>query len=175
MGALRVAIGRMPAFAGHAGPLQAVAELPRQVADAALADRVTLGRQLLGQMRRTLAGPAQRRLRITARTRLHQGIQIAQQGRIFDAQALASAAPGPHPRVTTGRGGLVGGQAGQFAQPGVNRRARQSARVRHRRDAATSQCTRFHGGPNAQRRFVQPTGQRPELLFDDDVASIPKG
>src|SRR5712692_3088851 len=69
--------------------LQAVAPLPEQYGDHPMARAMALAGQFAGQVPHALAGPPQRRLRISPRGRLDQLLQVRHQRRILIDRALA--------------------------------------------------------------------------------------
>src|SRR5580658_3906667 len=89
---LRVAVGMILPFLGLAVTLQAVATLPEELSDLGMTDRMPSSRQFRRQHSSALAGPAQRRLRITARRRLNHRVQGRRQARIVGRQRVSSTA-----------------------------------------------------------------------------------
>ena len=89
---LRIAVRMRRALAGLAIPLQAVVELMQQFGHQRMAHLMPAAPQFFGQPAHALAGPAQRRLRVATRARLHQLLQIPQQGRILGLSLLAAPA-----------------------------------------------------------------------------------
>src|SRR5207244_1121613 len=85
------------ALRGLAVGLQTITRLTEQVGDQGAADRVTLRLQRLRQVAHALAGPPQWRLRITARRRLDQGLEIGEQPRILGDRSLAPSARSANP------------------------------------------------------------------------------
>src|SRR5207253_6529182 len=73
---LRIPVGVAVALRGFAVALQTVTRLIEQVGDQGAADLVTLRLQRLRQAAHALAGPPQRRFRITAGRRLDQRLEI---------------------------------------------------------------------------------------------------
>ena len=71
--------------------LQAVAQLVQQLAHQLMGQLVALLPQLAGQLAHALARPAQRRLRVSPRHRLHQSFQILLQAGILAHCFLAPA------------------------------------------------------------------------------------
>src|SRR3984893_11174703 len=102
---LRIPVGVAVALRGFAVALQTVTRLIEQVGDQGAADLVTLRLQRLRQAAHALAGPPQRRSRITACRRLDQRLEIHEQrrvprfreGRLFEI-VLFRPAPGPRTR-----------------------------------------------------------------------------
>jgi hypothetical protein len=91
---LRVAVGMIRAFLGLPGPLQPVVHRAQKLRDLLMADRMLLARELRRQRPCALAGPTQRRLRVTPRQRLHQGVQRSRQlGVAHHERATAPAGP----------------------------------------------------------------------------------
>ena len=76
---LRIAIGMAVAFPGLAIGQQAELLLVQQLADHRAADPVAFRRQSRRQLRQAFAGPAQRRHRIAALTRIDQRQQVGQE------------------------------------------------------------------------------------------------
>ncbi len=79
---LRIPVGVAVALRGFAVALQTVTRLIEQVGDQGAADLVTLRLQRLRQAAHALAGPPQRRFRITAGRRLDQRLEIREQRRV---------------------------------------------------------------------------------------------
>src|SRR5207244_538446 len=80
------------AFAGLAVGLQTVTRRIEQAGHRAVADRVVLAGKFLGQLSRAFASPAQRRLWMAARHRIHQSVQGVPQTRIGLHQKFAPTA-----------------------------------------------------------------------------------
>src|ERR1700751_4766126 len=94
---LRIPVGVAVAFRGLAVALQTVTRLIEQVADQGAADLVTLRFQRLRQAAHALAGPPQRRLRITAGRRFDQGFEIGKQRRVLENRRLTPGSRPPNP------------------------------------------------------------------------------
>ena len=157
---LRIAVRVAVALRGFAVGLQTVTRLTEQVGDQGAADRVTLRLQRLRQVAHALAGPPQWRLRITARRRLDQGLEIGEQPRVLGDRSLASRARSPYPRRRArprGGGGLV---LRQFFQAPPNRARRNPSRHRDRRDPAITrgECLRRRDQTTAP--FIEKRGDR---------------
>ncbi len=163
---LRVTISLVAPFARLAGRLQAVIQLGQQITDGPLAHRMTLRHQFLGQARRTLTGPAQRRPRITARRRVDQRIQGAQKRRIFRRQFLAPTSLGPNTAPPRGHRLPTRWRHRQLAQTGIDRRTRQTHRTRYGTDAPMAEGTRLNRCPQPQRGFVQTARKRLKFLLN---------
>src|ERR1700730_15645074 len=99
---LRIPVGVAVALRGLAVALQTVTRLVEQVGDQGATDLVTLRLQRLRQAAHALAGPPQRRLRITAGRRLDQRLEIWEQRRVLANRRLAPRSRPPNPL-----GGLV--------------------------------------------------------------------
>jgi len=126
--------------------------------------------QLLDQARGTLASPAQRRLRVAARRRFNQGIEVAQQRRVFVGQLLAATAFGANAAQIRGQRCVRRGHR-ELAQAGIDGGARQAHGVRHHRDTPTTECTGLDCRPQPQRRLVQAPGKR-AIFFLDHLVCI---
>ena len=103
--------------------MQAVVELAQQIGDHVVPDAVAHRLQRLGQIAQTATGPQQRRLRITARRRLDQTLQVGQQRGVGLAQLLAAAARTTHPpRAPVSRCRLA-----KFGEAAIDSAARNSS------------------------------------------------
>ena len=128
--------------------LQTVPRALEQGGDGSRTHGMALLGERVGQLRRALTGPAQRRLRVAPRRRLDQRQQRREQGRIARRQRPPAPARatdplgGPHP-LPPGRP--------HVAQAGMNRRSRQSGRARHHAHAAIPDlaCLRRRPLPSA--------------------------
>ena len=78
---LGVAIGMAGSLLRFAVGLQTVTELVQQLGHHAVTSLVALTIEFGGQVANALTGPAQRRLRIAARERLDQPLQVALESR----------------------------------------------------------------------------------------------
>ena len=134
---LRVPIRMAVALQRLTIALQAEAHAVQQFADQRTAHLVTLGLQFLGQPPQALACPAQRRLRVAARTRLNQRAQIAQQRCILHHRRLAPAARAPNPIQI---GWL---RRRQLSQSPPDRARRNAGCRRYRSDPAIAGRRRF--------------------------------
>src|SRR5947209_15088441 len=97
MSELRIPVGVAVTLGGLAVALQTVTRLIEQVGDQGAADCVTLRLQRLRQAAHALAGPPQRRLRITACRRLDQGLEIREQPGVLGDRSLAPSARSANP------------------------------------------------------------------------------
>src|SRR5438105_3237977 len=148
------------AFAGLAVGLQTVTRRIEQKGHRAVADRVVLPSKFLGQLPRAFASPAQRRLRMAARHRIHQSIQGVPQTRIGLNQKFA-----PTTRTTNAWAGqrlhsLLGFQ---LAHAGQNRCPGNPRGVGYMADAAPAQLHSFRGGPLSPHAFVHNYSKGMEL------------
>ena len=130
---------------------------------------MTLAVQLLRQASRTLACPAQCRLRIAPCRGLDQRIQIAQQGRILGNEFLAPTT-GHANSTLSGHTGIKRScrhrSATEFRKPGMDRCPRQAHRASYGTDATAPETARLNGRPQSQRCFIQPISQRSVLDLD---------
>src|SRR5438132_8976627 len=148
------------ALAGLAVGLQTVTRRIEQKGHRAVADRVVLPSKFLGQLPRAFASPAQRRLRMAARHRIHQSIQGVPQTRIGLNQKFA-----PTTRTTNAWAGqrlhsLLGFQ---LAHAGQNRCPGNPRGVGYMADAAPAQLHSFRGGPLSPHAFVHNYSKGMEL------------
>jgi hypothetical protein len=79
---LRITIRMVAPFKRLGVGLQAVALRFEQLSHGNVTDLMPLASQFVGQFPQTLAGPAQRRLRVTACHRINQQFEVGQQGGI---------------------------------------------------------------------------------------------
>src|SRR5262249_53607254 len=121
---LRVAVGVTPPLVRLAVGLQAVAGLLQQAAHGGRPHRVALGGQTAGQPARALAGPAQRRLRVTAAAGLDQPFQRRADAGVDRGSRLAA---GARPALVARRRGVAGVQFADAAADGAVRQARGGA------------------------------------------------
>jgi hypothetical protein len=127
---------------------------------------VTLRLQRLRQAAHALAGPPQRRLRITARRRFDQGLEIGEQLWVLGDRSLASRARSPNPlrraRPRESRRLVLR----QFFQAPPDRARRNPGRHRDRRDPAITrgECLRRRDQTTAP--FIEKRGHRRKPLSD---------
>src|SRR3984893_12219327 len=155
---LRIPVGVAVALRGLAVALQTVTRLIEQVGDQGAADLVTLRLQRLRQAAHALAGPPQRRLRITAGRRLDQRLEIWEQRRVLANRRLAPRSRPPNPL-----GGLV---LRQFLQASSDRARRYPGRHRHRRDPPITHRERLGRRDQATAPFIEKGGHRRKPLSD---------
>ena len=127
-------------------------------------DRVPLQRQLLREMARALAGPAQGRLWIAPRQRSHQAIQLNAQLRVGLAQPLAPTARLAQSRTDFRIGAAFSGH--QLGQPFAYRVRRHPRGVAHRTHATPTIGPRFGRRPMSTRSLIQHRCQRSVLRFN---------
>lgn len=155
---LRIAVRVVRAFLRLSVRLQAVLHAPQQLGNRLVTDRMPVRRQFGRERPRALNGPAERRLWIPTRQRVHQRLQPIGQRRIAQLQHRASSARAAHAAEREGR--LV-----QLVQPLGNRDARQPTRATHRRDASSAELARFARGKQAPCPLVQMRPQLPDSLL----------
>ena len=136
---LGVAVGMVRPLAGLPIGLQAVSEVAQKIGDHVVRDAMPETSKLGRQIAQALGGPPQRRHRIAACRRLHQGSEIAEQRRIGVHEGRAS---GPLPAHPTRRR-LGRRLAAQFRQPATDRAARNAGDPRDGHDPATPSRQRF--------------------------------
>ena len=104
---LRVAVGVIRPLLGLPIPLQAVVQVPQELGDLLVADRVLLRRSVAASVRVLLQVQRRGDAGITARQRFHQGFQPPRQRRIVhDQQRAAGPRPANPPGGQRGRGQL---------------------------------------------------------------------
>src|SRR6202047_3831302 len=155
---LRIPVGVAVALRGLAVALQTVTRLIEQVGDQGAADLVTLRLQRLRQAAHALAGPPQRRLRITAGRRLDQRLEIWEQRRVLANRRLAPRSRPPNPL-----GGLV---LRQFLQASSDRARRYPGRHRHRRDPPITRGERLGRRDQTTTPFIKKRGHCRKPLSD---------
>jgi hypothetical protein len=101
---LRVTIRMIVTLFGLAVTLQAVPFFSQELGDFGVADLVMSSRQLRGKRAGTLAGPAQRRLRVAARGGLNHAVQGRCQAGIIERQGVPAAALMANPTCGQRRG-----------------------------------------------------------------------
>ena len=125
----------------------------------ALADRVTLGRKTIRQMRGAVACPAQWALRITTRHRLKMTLQRHHKVRVQLRHTLAPAT-GPTQTPRWRLAGSLGNHAGRkLLQASPNSAARHARRLGHPCNASTPDGARFRRRPQAPGAFVKNRAQ----------------
>src|SRR5271167_40973 len=155
---LRIPVGMAVALRGLAVALQAVPRLIEQVADQGAADLVTLRLQRLRQPAHALAGPPQRRSRITPRRRLDQRPEIVEQCRVLGSRRFASGSRPPDPlRRFVPR---------QFLQAPPDRARRNPGRQRDRRDPAITRSECLGRRDQTAAPFIEKRGHRGKSLSD---------
>ncbi len=144
------------ALTGLSCRLQAESSLSQQVAHRALTDSMSFSIELFGQSVGTLAGPPERRHRVTACNWIHQGVKRLHQSGILVDQLLSSAASRSDSLPLATRLPRRHSGSLQFGKTGINRRARQACRLGDQTDTTTPKATGFRCRPGAQGSLVQP-------------------
>src|SRR6516225_9824250 len=115
--------------------------------------------QLGSQLTHALTCPAQRRLRVTARHRFDEGLQIPLQGRVLVNRPLSACPLAPDSLTACRfRRGLEFGHAADYSPAG------QSAGPSHRRDSAETNGFSFSRCDQTPRAFVQDTRENVEFI-----------
>src|SRR5208282_1711409 len=155
---LRIPVGMTVALRSLAVALQAVARLIEQVADQGAADLVTLRLQRLRQVAHALAGPPQRRFRITACRRLDQRLEIVAQRGVPGNRRFASGSRPPDP--------LRGLVPRQFLQTPPDRARRNPGCHRDRRDPAITRGECLGRRNQTTAPFIEKRGhhRKPSLM-----------
>jgi hypothetical protein len=141
--------------------LQAVAPGLQQPQHSAIDDIVAHRAQRLRQLRAALRRPAQRRLRIAARHRVHEPLKILREPRLAleDRHPPAMAAHPARQRPLTGL---------KLGQPAQHRRLRDPRRAHDRRDPATPRRASLRRRPQPPPALIQHAlrAQQPKPLGD---------
>jgi hypothetical protein len=157
---LSVPVGMADALRGLAISLQAEPAILEEFAHQRMADLVTLGLKRRREPAQALARPAQRRLRIAARRRLDQSLQIRNQRDILRHCRLTSTAQ----TANTPRQQILA--AGQFLQPAADRARRHTGCRRHRSDPAIASRDSLGGGNQPTATLIQERRNRFKPLTD---------
>src|SRR6516225_8599833 len=155
---LRIPVGMAVALRSLAVALQTVTGLIEQVADQGAADLVTLRVQRLRQAAHALAGPPQRRFRITACRRLDPRLKIREQRGVLGNRRFASGSRPPDP--------LRGLVPRQFLQTPPDRARRNPGCHRDRRDPAITRGERLGRRDQTAAPFIEKRGHRRKPLSD---------
>src|SRR5512135_2174117 len=155
---LGVAIRMRRPFPGLAVGLEAVIQIVEQGGYRPVADAMASAVEFLCQVTGALARPAERGLRVAARSRFDEGFQVLDQGGVRRFQE-GPASPGL--TAAFGREGVGGHVLGvpELAQAGPDGRPGQAGGLSDQRDAATLEGHGFASGPMASQPFVH---QRPQ-------------
>src|SRR5260370_36648167 len=162
---LRIAVGVAVPLPRLAAGVQAVPGVLAQVPHRGGAHRMPLGRQLLSQAARALAGPPQRRLRVAAAAGFDEAFQGRPDTRIGRGDGFAARAG---PTLIARRRGVAGVQLADAAADGA---VRQAGRGTDDRDAAPPQRDGFAGGPTPPAPPGQLGGEA--LVFGRDPSDAP--
>ena len=123
------------------------------------ADLPARARQRRGELRPTLAGPSQRRLRVATGHRVNQGLQCLLDSRLRLLNRRPSRARAPDAPA-------LGCARFQLPASLADGRARQSRRVRDQRIASISDGPRFRGRPDTPPTLIEKSLYRRILLND---------
>ncbi len=154
---LRVAVRMGCSFTSLPIGLQTVARHRQQFGHQLPADLMAHALQTRRQVSDAFRGPAQRRHRIARGGRLHEPLEIGQEGRIFVERLLAATARTPDPAWRELPFRL------QLLKPALNRGSGDSRRARHPGDATPSRGPSLCGRPNPPRALRQRRSQGFEL------------
>ena len=152
---LGIAVRMVAAFHRLGWCLQAIPGLVQQGAHHALADRVSLLMQDMGELTRAFARPAQRRHRIATGVGIDQSFQVPHQRGVVLATLLPSAACLSNARS----GGVL-----QFIHAPLDSWTRDARCPRHTGDAATPQRACLRRQEQAALLLVQSGQDRRQLL-----------
>src|ERR1700680_1230545 len=155
---LRIPVGMAIALRGLAVALQAVARIVEQSGDQGAAHRVALRLERWRQSTHTLAGPPQRRSRVTARRRLDQRFEIPQQGGILGDRGFASRSRPPN--------ALRGLLPRQFLQPPPDRARCNPGRHRDRRNPSITRGERLGRRDQTTAPFVKKRRHRQKTALE---------
>ncbi len=146
---LRISVDVLAAFPRLHVALQAVAQAMQQFGDHGVADVMAQPLKRHRQGACAQARPAQRRVRIAGRRRLHQRVQVPQQRGIALGGSLATPTGLPAPRA----GQRVA--RCEFTQASLNGRRRDPRRARHLRDTTVADRLGFRRRPHPARSLRQ--------------------
>ena len=155
---LGVAIRMIFPFLGLPIALQAVVEVVKDLGHLRMTDRVFVASQFFSDGPRALANLTQRRLRIPPGLDLDHFFQLLHQPRVRNRKGLASGS-GPADAAGGGRETLF-----DFTDSFRDCLARQSTGTTDHTDSTMAQRSRFTGGHNPPRSFIQQGPYRPEFL-----------
>jgi hypothetical protein len=139
--------------------LKAVSCLTQQHRYSRIADRMTHCPKRTLECPKTFASPAQRRLWIAARSRLHQRIQVCHQTRFVLNQSLSAAAKSSTPRIVPPSATFP-----EFAESSPNGRKRYARSTGHFDCSSVSQSPGFRRYRKTSATFVQCGQQRSKFL-----------
>jgi hypothetical protein len=163
---LGIAIRMLAPFHGLDRSRETVAGLAQQRGHRPIPDAVTSRRQGGGQLACALTRPAQRRQGITVTVRIDQRLQVRQQRRILDVQRLPTTADPSDPFGS-------GVRVGEFAQPLLDRGARDASGARDPRHPAMAQGARFGGQQQPALALIQVRRHGAELLHQTAIVIHP--
>src|SRR5271169_2981629 len=155
---LRIPVGVAIALLGLAVALQAVACIVEQSGDQGAAHLVALRLERLRQSAHTLAGPSQRRSRVTACRRFDQRFEIPDQSGILGDRRFASRSRPPN--------ALRGLLPRQFLQPPPDRARCNPGRHRDRRNPSITHGERLGRRDQTTAAFVKKGRHRRKPLSD---------
>src|SRR6266446_4789529 len=155
---LRIPVGVAVALLGLAIALQAVARIIEQSGDQGAAHLMTLRLERLRQSAHALAGPPQRRFRVTACRRFDQRFEIPDQGGILGDRRFASRSWPPN--------ALRGLLPRQFLQPPPDRARCNPGRHRDRRNPSITRGERLGRRDQTTAPFVKKGRHRRKSLAD---------
>ena len=144
----------LAAFARLDVPLQRVVQPVQQLGDDRVADRMAKTLQRGRQGANACAGPPQRRVRIAGRRRLHQRIEVPQQGSVEGGRRFPTAARLAAPSRRERRLRL------EFAQAALDRGSRDPGGPFDLADAPVPERARLGGRPNPTRALGEDGRQR---------------
>jgi hypothetical protein len=154
---LRVAVGVILPFLRLAVALQTVPVRPQQTPHGPWTDGVLVPGQLVRQLGRALARPAQGGLRISPSHRIDQPLQGGGQRRVNHGGTLAPRAGLSQPGRTGGLGIRFSGP--QLRKPSGDRVGRQARRTAHRAEPAPAIRLCFRRRPLTTHPFVHQPSQ----------------
>src|SRR5208337_1450590 len=157
---LRISIGMASSLQRLPVGLETVFQVMQKSRHQGVTDLIALRVQLLGQVSRALAGPAQRRLRVPSRHRLHQLFQGRRESGHAPRRALPSSPRTPDPRWAQR---LL---LSQLHQPANNRVAGQASRAGNDRNSTPPKSPGFRTCPQTPVALVHGRQQRAEFCSD---------
>ena len=165
---LRVAVRRLLALACLADDLKAVAEVAQEQADRGRADLVPHGAKLRGELFLALASPPERRLRVAARHRIHQCIEVLHQRRVRVDERRPARARSANPLLAWRNRWRVVRHLVEIANPGAHTLLADAGCFDHRGDTAMTEHLGLSGRPKTghalAHRVPQSLVLRPDLI-----------
>ncbi len=144
--------------------LQTVVQSMKQSSHRAVTDLMSAANQRVREMTSTLAGPAQRRLRVSTGGRLDQGLQVFEELPVALTETFATPAGTAHPLTPRRLGFAAPLRVLELNDAGPDRRPRHPSRLGNRCHAASSQCGGLARRPQPANPLVHQGAEGLKLL-----------